>query len=317
MKTFNKTAVKITFVVIITGCFYSCRDQEEGKTTASEMKESIVPVLRRDEKNLNINILIDLSNRIDPAKNKLQPKQQERDKAVVEYFVKRFKENVANKGAFSAMTKLRVFFHPEPADSSITNAAKMLDVSCDAGNSVGTAKRNKELCRTVEQNFSSAITTVYQLAEKQHDYPGSDIWRFMKDEVRRQCIEDSREFRNILVILTDGYMYYKFDRFNQGNRYSYIERNYEHFTRFRENGLLNNEFDQKDFGFIKANDGLHELEVIVMEVSPDDSYPMDYDIIKRYWEKWLHEMGVKHYAVFKTEQPAYLSKIIGDFLNYR
>lgn len=297
--------MKIISIILFCFLIVGCTNNSEDIETKKELRN----------KHLNINILLDLSNRIDSTKNPLHPSQIERDKTIIRSFIAAFKRKVESDGAFSAKSKIRIFFHPEPDNNEIVVATRKLNVSCIAGNKQENAKHNKEIYKSIENDFSTALDIIYNSAINQGKYPGANIWRFIKDDVRLKCIEDTSEFRNILVILTDGYMYYENDLIREGNRYNYIERNYEHFTKFRNLTSLEEQFHKDDFGFIKANTHLDELEVMIMEVAPNKNLPADYDIIKMYWEKWLSEMGVGHYSVVKTQQPAYLDKIIIDFLD--
>ncbi|RYE50384.1 MAG: hypothetical protein EOP48_19865 [Sphingobacteriales bacterium] len=112
-------------------------------------------------------------------------------------------------------------------------------------------------------------------------------------------------------------MYYENEKYNEKNRYSYIERNFDHFKRFRNRNLLQSDFEQKDYGLIQVNKNLMNLEVLILELAPPTNSPIDYDILKKYWSKWLTEMGVKKFDVLKSEQPVYTQKKISEFLAKR
>lgn len=310
-----KNFVALICIIFVNGFFQSCGtgDDVKGDISTGNPKE-VINVPAEKLKQLNINILIDLSNRIDPNVNSKQPAQKDRDIQIIKTLCKAFKNNVDAFNAFKAQAKIRVFFDPEPNDPQVASIAQNLTASCNAGNSAETARRNKMIYKTVDSNFSDGLNRIYDLAITKKDYPGSNIFRFMKDDVKR-CIEEPSTFRNVLVILTDGYIYSKNERYHEGNRYSYIERNFDHFNRFRNRELLKSQFDNKDYGLIKVNDDLGNLEVLVLEVSPPESYPVDYDILKKYWSKWLMEMGVKKFDVVKTDQPVYTQTRIRDFLS--
>ncbi|WP_255156206.1 hypothetical protein [Ferruginibacter sp. HRS2-29] len=278
--------------------------EDESNQLASEKK-----------KQLNINILLDLSDRIDLKVNPKQPAQKQRDISAIMVLCQAFKNNVAAFNVFKTQAKIKVFFYPEPNDAEIARIAKDLNVSCQAGNSGEAAKKNKVLYQNLDVGFSSGLNKIYDLATKNGKYPGSNIFRFMKDEVNN-CMEDTSVFRNILVILTDGYVYDENEKYNKGNRYSYIEKSFEHFKRFRNRNLLENEFDQKNYGLIKVNDNLKNIEILVLELSPPLESPVDVDILKKYWTKWLNEMGVGKFALWPTGQPVYTEKHIADFLSY-
>lgn len=281
----------------------------------SEPPPSAEPVIKASaatQKHLNISVLLDLSDRIDPKTNPKMPSQKERDIAAIKELCHQFKGNINAFNAFTTQARLNVFFHPAPNDGEVASIARKLNVSCKAGNRAEDAKRNKSIYQAVDSNFSSGLNRIYDLAIQYKKYPGSNIFRFMKDEVKK-CIADPSLYRNVLIILTDGYVFYENEKYREKNRYSYIERSFDHFKRFRNRTLLEKEFDSLDYGLIKINQGLHNLEVLVLEVSPPVEYPIDYDIIKKYWTKWLNEMGVKKFEILKTDQPVYIQKYIGDF----
>lgn len=304
--------LRLICIIFIAVFFQSCSGS--GDDVKADNTGGIAKQTSNTSKHLNINILIDLSNRIDPAINKREPSQKERDIQIIKSFCSAFKSNVDAHNAFKAQAKIRVFFDPEPNDPQVASIAQSLNASCIAGNTPDAAKRNKLIYRSLDSNFSDGLNKIYNLALSKKDYPGSNIFRFMKDDVKR-CIEEPSKFRNVLVILTDGYIYSKNEKYNEGNRYSYIERNFDHFNKFRNRELLKSQFDSQNFGLIKVNDNLQDLEVVVMEVSPPVDYPVDYDIINRYWSKWLTEMGVEKFDIVKTDQPVYTEKRINDFLS--
>lgn len=299
--------------IIIMSNINSCKSagsNRPGKTVGARDPETYV----EKQKHLNISILLDLSDRIDPVISKKSPGQIERDKSIIQYFIKVFKANIDQKQAFKAKAKFKVFFHPQPSDPGIASAAKNLVFSCNSSTSPEGAKRNKQLYFNIDSTANLGLNTVYSIASKGKSYPGSNIWRFMKDDVKTMCIEPDTAYRNILVILTDGFMYHANDKIKMNNRFSYIERTQPHFIKFRDPGEMAKTFSAKDYGFIKANQGLNNLEVIVMETSPPERNPGDYDIIKKYWDKWLAEMDVAHYEVLKSDLPAYMPRLIKSFL---
>ncbi|HEV7330444.1 MAG TPA: hypothetical protein VGN63_05335 [Flavisolibacter sp.] len=309
---FNKIYLLLGIGLLILASSCGHVDAETVKDKPKKGEERIgVPTEKK--KHLNINVLLDLSDRINPNINPKFPGQKERDIAVVKTLCQAFKNNVDAFNAFKAEAKMNVFFHPEPNNAEVADIANKLNVACQAGTSASAAKRNKQIYQTLDGNFSSGLNQIYDLAIQSENYPGSNIFRFMKDEVKR-CVESPSVYRNVLVILTDGYVYYENEKYQEANRYSYIERNFDHFKRFRDRKLLQSDFEKKDYGLIKVNDNLKDLEVLVLELSPPTNSPVDYDILKKYWAKWLTEMGVKKFDVLKTEQPVYTQKKISEFL---
>lgn len=309
-----KKIVTLSFIFFI-GFFSGCGSGDDVKSNISEgISQKTINGNSRNIKQLNLNILIDLSNRIDPKINPKQPSQKDRDIQIIKTLCSAFKNNVDAFNAFKAQAKIRVFFDPEPNDPQVASIAQNLNAVCQAGNSAETAKRNKLIYKNIDSNFSDALNKIYDLAVVKKEYPGSNIFRFMKDDVKR-CIENPATFKNVLVIITDGYMYSKNEMYHEGNRYSYIEKDFAHFKKFRNRALLTSDFDKQNYGLIKVNNNLNNLEVLVLEVSPPQTSPVDYDIINKYWSKWLTEMKVEKFEVVKTDQPVYIQSRISDFLN--
>lgn len=294
-------------------CMISCGVSDEKTSqqdTTRPETSAALPKIPADKRHLNINVLVDLSNRIDPKVNPRQPGQYERDLAVIRHLASLFRADVTQKTTFATEASLKVFFHPEPNDPAIRVASDKLVAVCQRGG-MDAAKRNRALFRDLDSNLATGLRTIYQKTLVSGEYPGSQIWRFMKDEAVTKCVKDTARFRNVLVILTDGYLYHEADRQRVGNRYNYFERNMPHFTRFRDQGVLDREFERDDHGILSFDTDLSGLEVLVMEVSPMAEHPEDYDIIRAWWTKWLKELNVPRREVLKTQQPAY----IGDMLN--
>jgi hypothetical protein len=289
-----------------------------GETPVNQItKQDPYPLLpAQPEKHLNITVLIDLSDRINSARDERQPVQADRDISVINVLSSAIKKNVAAHGSFKSRARFAVYFHPEPQDKEIRNIARNLSVSWIGSTDMAQAKLNKQRYQQLDSNFANGLNDIYAMARSTGSYPGSDIWRFMKDEVRVKCIEPDSSYRNILVILTDGYLYYANGKQQQpnSNRYNYMERGTPHFSKFRDPDVLAAEFDREDYGLMPANRSLDNLEVLVLECRPEEAYPQDFDIMQKYWCKWFREMGVKHAEIYKTQQPAYHEKMIAGFL---
>jgi hypothetical protein len=303
------------FIFALVALATSCG--HENAPAHSTTKTDPYPLLpAQREKHLNITVLIDLSDRINSTRDERQPVQAERDMSIINVLSAAIKKNVAAHGSFKSKARFSVYFHPEPANKEIRDIARNLSVSWVGSTDMAQAKLNKQRYQQLDSNFTNGLNDIYAMAQATGSYPGSDIWRFMKDEAKVKCIEPDSSYRNILVILTDGYMYYENGKQQQpnSNRYNYIERGTQHFSKFRNPDVLAEEFDQKDYGLMPATLALGDLEVLVLECRPEEAYPQDFDIMQKYWCKWLREMGVKHGEIYKSQQPAYHEKMISGFL---
>src|SRR5690606_9155306 len=101
--------------------------------------------------------------------------------------------------------RIGVYFEPAPANPEINTLAHGLKISYVKG-----VSKNEWIPKT-QKLYEEIPSEIYALAKKDAGtnggYPGSDIWRFFKDKVEDYSINDCT--RNILVILTDGYMFHE------------------------------------------------------------------------------------------------------------
>ncbi|MBK1894862.1 hypothetical protein [Chryseobacterium paridis] len=285
---------KIFYLLITSFLFIQC-----GKPKEKILVQS-TPV-SNSSKNLNISVLIDLSDRIDPEKNPNPTMEYfQRDVEYIKAIDKGFLDHIKGKKVIQLDDQMQVFFNPEPSDPKMNDLTKKLKVSFDKN----TTKDNISL---VESQYSSLPLEIYQSAIQDKQYVGSDIWEFFKNKVKDYCMKDNH--RNILFILTDGYIYHKDSKFSEGKKTSYLTpelikslklTSSDFKTKIQDNGL----------GFIKANDDLENLEVIVLGINPVKGNPFEGDIIKEYWENWFKEMKIKNYQIKSADLPSNLEPII-------
>ncbi len=116
---------------------------------------------------------------------------------------------------------MQLFFNPEPSSDKINEIAEEVKYSIYKDASVNLINDTKELYSEEPMNYMNLLKT--DANGKKSNYPGSDIWRFFKDNVQDYSIDNCH--RNILVILTDGYMFYENTQMTEGNRTSYLTPN--------------------------------------------------------------------------------------------
>ncbi|HSJ67973.1 MAG TPA: hypothetical protein VK921_09875 [Anditalea sp.] len=301
---------KILFSLILsTILFQSCKNENQV-IAVSEKPVEVVPDVDLGDQQLNITILLDLSDRVEPTKYPAKPEHFERDIELVSYFTEFFKKEMSEKGAYKAEGKIKVIFSPRPADNEINSIASNLNIDLSKARD---NKHKKEIFDNITSDFRSNLETIYSKTIETKQYPGSDIWRFFKNDVSDYALTSDPDYRNILVILTDGYLYHEDSKDKSSNRSAYLLPN-----TVQQNGLRNsnwqNKFQEGDFGFITTREDLENLEVLVLEISPSPSYKNDEDVIKAYLEKWFQEMNVKEYAVYNSDLPEYTKTRISNFL---
>jgi hypothetical protein len=280
---------------------FSCGDGK--KSGANNNREKL------QEQQLNISILLDLSDRINPAKYPAIPQHFERDMKIVEAITELFKQNIGKLGAHRAKGKIRIFFNPTPSSSMINEIAETLNIDCSKLNNDG---RN-DVYNTITQLFAINLSEIYSQTIEKSDWVGSDIWRFFKDDAKDYCVENDSNYRNILIILTDGYIYHANSKYKEQNRYSYLlESNIKKYRTTNYEQLINND----NFGLIAKRNDLNNLEVLVLEVTAENERnKIDEDILKLIIKNWLKEMNVPKYEVFSSDLPANTKKRVEFFLN--
>ena len=282
---YKRITAKMAFILVATSLLLiSCN----GNNNSDEDSNSLQP--------LNISVYLDLSDRI--IREGLVPNQTYRDTAIVNYLVDYFVHSTLGPNILKSQNKMKVFFYPTPKDSEVAILAQGLsvDISCKQG-----VERRKAL-EEMKDVFQNNISRIYERTIETNEWPGCDIWDFFSSKkVDNLCIMPGA--RNILIILTDGYLYAKDNMIQEGNAYSYISSK----TIAAGGGLIDRRNgDLKD----KA------LEVLMLEVNPTTSKQRDPMV--RTIEGWLSSMGIEKYVVAETDANITNTKtVIDNFLNYQ
>jgi len=310
--------LRITAVLLIIFGFIffieSCNNSKSnGDSEDVKVKEVV-------DKQLNITILLDLSDRIDLSKkyNGIYKKnnQKDRDLKIVKNIVDFFKNDMITKGAYNAKGKIKVLFSPIPSNSDINTIASNLIIDC----SDKSIPEKKEILNTILGKFEENLSDIYDISIKKSTYIGSDIWRFFKDEVKQKCIEKDSSYRNILVLVTDGYIYHKNSTEIIEKRSMYllpklIEK--EKINLVGNSEIVKDRIRKYDYGYISTGNNFKNLEVLVTEILPIPSRLDDKYIIEEYLKKWFNDMGImnNNFEIFNSELPAYTKEKVLDFFN--
>jgi len=295
MKNHLKTIVMSLLLVTL----FSCKQDSD-----KDEKENLTKI--PSPENYNISLLLDLSDRISLKKNS-NPTMEfyQRDLGYIKSVSEAFTAHLKSKRIRQIDDRMQLFFNPEPQDSEINSISKNLKISIDKNNA------SKDLLNSINANYASKTLKLYESALKDDNYIGSDIWSFFENKVKDQCIE--KGYRNILVVLTDGYMFYDSTMIQEGKRTTFITPEL-----IRKSALNTADWQKKiqdqDFGFIKANDELSSLEVLVLGINPNKNNPYEEKVIKEYWTKWFTEMKIKRFEIKNADLPSNMDKIIKDFI---
>ncbi|CAD0005207.1 hypothetical protein [Flavobacterium salmonis] len=279
--------------------FLSCKEENKNGEKETVHKNPVA-------ENYNISILLDLSDRISLKKNPNSTMEYyQRDLGYIKSVSEAFTQHLKSKRIRQIDDKMQLFFNPEPESPEINSIANELKIKVDKDNA------SKDLLNSISGNYASKTAKIYDSAIKDDNYIGSDIWNFFDSKVQDQCID--KGYRNILVILTDGYMFYEGTQIKNGTLSSYLTPQL-----IKQNELNTNDwqkkFESENFGFIKIDNDLSNLEVLVLGINPGKNNPYEEKVIKAYWSKWLTEMNIKHFEIKSADLPSNTDKIIKDFI---
>ncbi|MBU3026123.1 hypothetical protein [Zobellia galactanivorans] len=298
----KKYFLTLTILALISVVLSSCKEDPKSE---EPMHDHEFPKVTAN-KNLNISVLLDLSDRINPKKYPSPAMEfYLRDVGYLKSIAENFEAHIMNKRMIKIDDKIQVFIDPEPSDKTLNKKLGALKISFNRNNVT------KEDILMTCKKYDSISTLIYEAAINDDHYVGSDTWRFFKNKVNDYCIEDNH--RNILVVLTDGYIYHKDTKIKEGNRTTYLTPQDVKRFGFNKPGWKD-KFEQQDFGFIVPNKDLSNLEVLVLGINPDDKNPYEEDIIRAYWSKWLNEMNVKNFEIKQADLPSNMEKVIQGFI---
>lgn len=287
-------------ILFIFGCRNEIKKENSDRTLGVSTKNI-------KKENLNISILLDLSDRIDSKKYVNSTLEfYKRDLGYIESISKAFEKHLRSKPIREDNDLIQIYFEPEPLNSKINDLAKKLRLRFTKDNTT------KEAILKISSQYISASNEIYNLAIKDNKYIGSDIWGFFKNKVNDYCIKPNH--RNILFVITDGYMFHKDSKFAEGNRSSYLTPEL-----VKSLGLNTSDYAQKiqrnGYSFVLANDNLTELEVFVLGINPAKGNPFEGDVINKYWTDWLKGMKVKISTIKQADLPSNLDPIIQSYIN--
>ncbi|KGL62930.1 hypothetical protein PHEL85_2726 [Polaribacter sp. Hel1_85] len=198
-----------------------------------------------------------------------------------------------------------MYFDPAPLNENINRISSQLKYHISRDNV------NLELLDEIKEVYSFRPKEIYELAIEDNLYIGSDTWRFFKNKVKDYCIEEN--YRNILVILTDGYIYHRNTKIIEDNQTSYLTP--QDIRKFKLTSRNWKErIEKENYGFIPAVENLNNLEVLVLGINPDKKNAYEQDVIVKYWNDWFKVMKVNKYEIKNAGLPSNMDKIIKDFI---
>lgn len=267
----------------------SCIDKDKGGNDKDEQTDTKTPV--------NISVFLDLSDRLDSTRNGDFPvSQMARDTAIVNALVDYFVATCVKHKITENKNHFQILFHPTPKTSDIASLAANLNIDMSK---ISTPADKKKRLIAMKDDFSRSLSQIYEQTLRDRVWIGSDIWGFFCNKnakVDNLCLR--KGYRNIMVILTDGYIYHEDNVQQDDSSYSYVLSN-----------LIDN---VPDLSLMAPRKGLDSLEVMMLEINPGK--PVMQSKLISVLEAWLKDMGVKRYVVSETGMPSDTRTIIDNFL---
>lgn len=273
-------AIALCFVSILYSCTVNPKTDDTGDT---DKVDTVLP--------LNISVYLDLSDRLTRA---LTPSQMERDTAIINNLIDIFIDDCINNGKIvNSNNHFQVFFYPTPNSSNVALLAKGMNIDLAK---IPIQEKKMELMN-MKDHFQTYLAQIYTDTMNESKWVGSDVWGFFSNhQVDKLCIR--KGYRNILVILTDGFLFHVDNKIKQGNAYSYI---------------LPQTLQNPNSSLIVKRKGLSDLEVLMLEVNPYELKQRDQLIT--ILENWFKEMEVAKFIVNETALPVNTDTYINSFIN--
>jgi hypothetical protein len=300
--------INITLINILSLVFFitSCTENYEKSSEAENRRTN------KSFKQLNLTILLDLSDRISVKKN---PTQAQKDVALIMNVVDNFQKFLSFKGVVLSRDRIKLIYYPIVNFPQVSDVTDSLNIRFD---DLELTER-KRIYNGLRQTYQKNLEKLYSIFSNLPEYNGSDLFNYFNHRIVDDCIEENEEYINVLVILTDGYLYSYNSKIRKDNRFSYIGPIATHLTQFRNVTEWEKTFEENDYGFIKINNDLSNLKVIAAEFNPESDYPIDFDIMKKYWSKWFEEQKVNKsdYIILRTDHISQNKNVVDDFFKKR
>lgn len=241
-------------------------------------------------KPLNITFLLDLSDRL--LRHDTPPSQMERDTAIVNFMIDKFIAKSVKDKIRQTENHFQVFFYPAPDNPKISEWSNDLDI--DLKGKSPQDKKNSLI--GMKEKIDNSLDSIYRSTLANKRWVGCDIWSFFCDKkVDDLCLREGN--RNILVILTDGYLYHINNKQSNGNAFSYI---------------LPATLNIPNSSLIVKRNGLQDLEVLILEVNPYT--PSQRDRLTEVLGNWLSAMDITNFKIVETDIPKHVKPAIQKFV---
>lgn len=255
--------------------------------------------------NLHLMLLIDLSDRISPKVNpNASMPYYERDLEYIKSAVDAFSTHVRKRKIITINEKIELYIEPTPERSDINTQLSELKFHFTKDNV------SKEGLVKMGALYDEHCREIYSKAINNKRFAGSDVWGFFKNKVKDHI--DSMA-RNVLVILTDGYIYHDKNTFQRDGKYSYLTPQLTQSLALRSDNW-EKIYKDRSYGLIPATTGLENLEVLILGINGSARSAFEDDVITRFLSDWLLSMGVARFEIKTTDLPVNVDSAIRNFI---
>jgi hypothetical protein len=225
----------------------------------------------------NFIVLLDLSDRI------LSANQISRDIVLIEYAYEAFLQTLKDQFYFSARDEFKIVMAYQ---QNAVPSSKMFELEDDLYVNVNKLQAgDKKLLKTSWPQYRQKVEELYRLArfsENHNDYKGADIQGYLRDRLAADLPKDQETINN-LIILTDGYQYVEGKSRPIDNWPSIAD--------------------------------LSDVNVIVMEMSPNMDRAGEQSAMISAWTDWLDQMNAKRKELVMQSALEKEKQVLFDFLN--
>lgn len=316
---FRLKIILVSFIALLLNSCTNAKPDEKNKTDVDKPCKQ-VKKLPGPRKDLNITLFIDLSDRISPTFSP-NPTMDfwKRDLGYIQLITEAFETHLLNKRINQISDNIKVVVHPIPNYiKNVDQIISELNIKFDRTNS--TLDRICSISDVYTKNLEFIYRTTLDQKEPQakkgvSNYIGSDIYDFFKNKVNYYSVIPGK--RNILFIITDGYMYMSGKNQRIGNKTNYLLS-----TSLTQWGFDQNNYKKKlqeGYGFLVPDVNLEDLEIFVLGLDPKRSW--EEDVLNDYWWNFFNGMKVKNFQVKgnykflrKADLPNELDEMIKSFI---
>ncbi|MBC8298179.1 MAG: hypothetical protein H8E55_20630 [Pelagibacterales bacterium] len=287
------------YSVIIFALLISCiSDTQNNKTNLD------FPKLATNRPNLNLSIILDLSDRISPDKDNMK----DYDLDYINDILFAFSTHIVNKRVIRLNDNINYFILP-PGDLNADQQIRKINYHIDRSSS----NCNKDSIISITSNTIKTLNSIYDnrisYASSINWDDGADLWGFMHDKSNDLCVENN--FKNKIIIITDGYIWSNEDNIVYANKTNNLIQ-----QDLAKLGLTNSNWEDiytnNNYGFITLEQSIN-ADVLIIGLDKSTNNPYSLDILKKYWTDWLEE-SVNLLILKEKDVPSNIKPVIEKFI---